>query len=190
MPNIGLRLTIEVAEDTTTPMFQHFEDRLVEVLGLYDEWYSAFRKIEARRFTKEGPGWAPLAAPTVAQRKAMGIGGTSPILNRSGVDYAGRKGGQLRKSLTTKGAKNAVVEPLPDGLFVGTKDPVAIFHQGGTHGAGVDHNVSMPARPIVDLSEEDSLVFASIAEEWIYGSATGELFSAEADTPTLQVMGL
>lgn len=188
-PNIGLRLEIELDQDTTTELFQTFQDRLlVDILGLYDQWAGAFRKIEARRFNQEGPGWARLASPTVTQRKSMGIGGEGPILNRSGVDYAGRKGGQLRRSLTNKGAKNSVVQPLPDGLFVGTKDPVAIFHQNGTHRAGRDHNVSMPARPIVTLSEDDALVFASIAEEWIYGSAEAELFSGSQ--ASLQVVGI
>lgn len=37
-----------------------------------------------RTFTKEGPGWAPLAGRTVSERIAAGYGGHHPILRRSG----------------------------------------------------------------------------------------------------------
>lgn len=186
MPVTGITIGIAADTDTFTPMLWGISDRLIAVTPLYAAWYDAFRKIEQRRFNAEGPGWTPLADATVEGREALGIGGAHPILNRSGVTYEGRRGGQLRQSLTTKDGKNSVVEPIPDGLFIGTSDPVAIYHQMGTHGAGRDRNIDMPARPVVDLDEADAQVFADIASDYFFGFETSgslsdsDLFSADA----------
>lgn len=110
-----------------------------------------FHHIEKRRFAKEGPGWAPLAATTAAERSRLGIGGTNPILDRTGASYRGRTGGQLKRSLTETGAKGSVVRMGVDNMFVGTTDPVADFHQYGTK--------RMPQRKVVDFTEAD-------AERW------------------------
>lgn len=191
MPATFLQIDITPVEDTFTPELMEIQGRLIDIEPCYDALYSAFRRIEQRRFDGEGPGWKELAPSTVAGREAMGITGSHPILNRNGVTYEGEVGGSLRRSLTTKGAKYAFVEPLPDGLFMGTKHPVAIYHQMGTHGAGRDHNVSMPARPLVDMTEADAEVFASIISEWVYGfeASAGELFSPESETSVMEVVG-
>lgn len=157
----GLRIEITPEEDTFTPVLMGIEHRAIDLLPAYAAVYQAFRVIEAKRFSGEGPGWAPLAESTVAERVRLGIGGDHPILNRSGAKESGRKGGQLRRSLTTKGAKGAVFEPEIDGVFMGTRDPIAGFHQEGT--------TKMPARPIVDLTEADANVFGSIIGEYLFG---------------------
>ena len=191
MPATFLRIEMVADEDTFTPELMGIEGRLIDIEPCYDALWSAFRKIEQRRFTSEGPGWEPLAPSTVAGREAMGIGGSHPILNRTGVTYEGEVGGSLRKSFTTKGSKYSYMEPLPDGLFMGSKHPLAGIHQGGAHGAGRDHNVTIPARPLVDLNEADADVFASIISEWIYGFGVSDtaVFSAEDDTVELAVVG-
>lgn len=161
MPISELRIEITPDGDTFTPTLMGIEKRAIDLLPAYAAVYQAFRVIEAKRFSGEGPGWAPLAESTVAGRVRIGIDGSHPILNRSGASYEGRKGGQLRRSLTTKGAKGAVFEPQIDGVFMGTKDPIARFHQEGTS--------KMKARPVVDLTEADASVFGSIIGEYLYG---------------------
>lgn len=153
----GLYFGIEPVVDSFTPTLDGIEERSIDIAPMYDGLYSAFRRIEQRRFQAEGPGWDELKPGTVADRERMGYDGAHPILNREG---------SLRRSLTTKGARNAVVEPLPDGLFMGTKDPIAKYHQNGTD--------RMAARPLVDLTEADAEVFAGIVGEWIYGYAVSE----------------
>lgn len=146
--------------ETFTPALTGIEHRLIDLVPAYEAIAAAFRRIEQRRFDSEGPGWAELAASTVAQRERLGIGGSHPILSRKGIVDRGRRGGQLRTSLTTKGAKNSVVRPEVDGLFVGTADPVAKYHQEGT--------AKMPARPLVDLNEADAAVFGGIIGEYVF----------------------
>lgn len=127
--------------------------------------YATFRKIEQARFDGEGPGWKSLAAITVADRQYQGLGAT-PILSRAGAnmryaDYSGRTGGQLRRSLTTLHAKNAVLEIGPDFIFMGTKDPVAQYHQFGMG--------SNPVRKVIDPAEHDALLYAQIINKYLFG---------------------
>lgn len=160
-------VVVEPIEDTFTPMLEWIEGRLVHIAPAYDALYTTFRKIEQKRFDAEGPGWAPLAESTVVKR-----GSSHPILNETG---------NMRRSLTTKGAPNAVVEPLPDGLFMGTKDPLAAVHQKGTDKAGRDHTTKIPARPVVDLDEGDAVLFAEVLSVYFYGfHLTGSLGASEA----------
>lgn len=174
-------------DDTFTELLEGIGVRVADIVPIYDALYSVFRKIEQRRFDKEGPGWAELAESTVAGRERLGIGGSHPILNRKGVTYRGRRGGQLRTSLTTKGAKGAIVEPIPDGLFMGTSDPLAAVHQKGTSRAGRDHNVVIPARPLVDMTEADAEEFSEVVARYMFGiglrshttSDASALFEAE-----------
>lgn len=172
-------ITLEPIDDTYTPALDWIAGRLVDIAPAYDALYGVFRKIEAKRFNSEGPGWQELAESTVASR-----GSAHPIL--VSPNAKGRKPGQLRRSLTTKGAKGAVVEPLPDGLFMGTEDPLAWIHHKGTERAGVDHDIVIPARPLVDLTEADAEEFAEVLSEYFYGfGATSSLgvadeFSADA----------
>lgn len=170
MPFTGLYIGITPEVDTFTPTLKAIEARALDIAPLYDALYGAFRKIEARRFSSEGPGWKELAPSTRTDRERLGAGGDHPILNRTGAPG----GGALRKSLTTKGAKDAVVTPMPDGLFMGTKSKIARYHQDGTHGAGRNHKVSMPARPLVDLTQADAEVFSGIISEWLYGFKVSE----------------
>jgi phage gpG-like protein len=158
MPFTGIYIGLTHDSDTFTPTLEATATRVGHLAQAYEGVYAAFRKMEERRFDAEGPGWRKLASSTVARR-----GSAHPILNETGV---------LRRSLTTKGARYAVVEPTPDGLFMGTSYKVARFHQDGTHGAGRDHSVSMPARPVVDITQADAEVFGAILSEWFWGYGT------------------
>lgn len=165
MPFTGCHIQIDPIEDTFSRTIAGIEHQAIDIVPCYAELYTAFRRIEEKRFGAEGPGWKQLADSTVKGRERLGIGGSHPILNRTGASYEGRTGGQLRRSLTTKGAKNAVITPQVDGVFVGTKDPIAAYHQDGTD--------KMSARPLVDLNQADAEVFGAIVGKWLYGHQVG-----------------
>lgn len=178
MVAVPFTITVEPLPDEFTPMMEWIEGRLVDFTPAYEGLYSLFRKIQARRFTAEGPGWEPLAESTVQSRG----GSDHPILVEpvALANKRGRSGGQLRRSFTTKGAKGAVIEPLPDGLFMGSDDPLAAIHHKGTNRAGRDHNTVIPARPLVDPTEADAEAFAAFLSEYFYGfHLTGSLGASE-----------
>ena len=160
MPTTSLAFGIVPDVDTFTPTLHGIESRAIDIEPCYQALWTAFRRIEQKRFESEGPGWAALKPSTVADRERQGYGGEHPILNRDGT---------LRRSLTTKGAKDSVITPMPDGVFFGTKSKIAGYHQDGTR--------KMVARPLVDLTEADAEVFAGIISEWVYGYGV-ESFSA------------
>lgn len=193
MPAVNAYIELQPVEDTWTPVLVGTERRLVDLEALYPRLWTVFRQIEARRFSAEGPGWTALAPSTVAGRIAQGIGGNHPILNRQGAGRYGtvnQEGGSLRKSFTTKASKYSYIEPMPDGLFIGSKHPLAIYHQTGAHGAGKDHNVTIPARPIVDLNEADAELFAETISAYVWGfsAARSAVYDSE-DTGVFEAVG-
>ena len=168
MPVTSLQIGIMQldGDDTFTETMDGIGIRLADFVAVYDELYAAFHKIEAARFDAEGPGWAELAESTVKGRH----GSAHPILVRTGA---------LKKALTDASAPHALLEPMPDGLFMGVDDwVVAAVHQSGTDRAGRDHNVHIPARPLVDISEADSEVFTEILSTYFYDFG----LTAEADS--------
>ena len=82
-------------------------------------------------FDAEGPGWAPLAIATQADRVKHGFPAAHPILNRTGA---------LRASLESQGGDH-IEEINPLSMVWGTRVPYADAHQEGT--------ARMPARPIL-----------------------------------------
>lgn len=156
MPNTSVEVVLEPIPETFTPHIEFLMARVGDMLPAYEEVYVAFQEIEKKRFQAEGPGWSPLADSTRAERSALGIGRGSPILDRSGAPG----GGNLKGSLTTPGHKNAVFRPEVDGVFMGTSDPVAQYHQNGSD--------RMPARPVVDLTEADAIGFAEIIGDYLF----------------------
>lgn len=157
-------------DDTFTAEMEGIGVRLDTLVPVYTALYAAFRKIEQARFDAEGPGWEELAESTVAKR-----GSAHPILNETG---------KMRRSLTTAGAPGAVVEPIPDGLFMGTDMMIAAVHQHGTDRAGRDHTTRIPARPLVDMREQDADVFAEIVGGYVYEhglSASADVFAVDSE---------
>lgn len=117
----------------------------------FSDIYDDFRKIERRQFDSEGSyasgGWAALRPSTVAARH----GSAHPILRAVGPD-----GGRLRRSLTTKGARDAIGRITADEMVVGTKTPYAKFHQRGTKHMG--------RRRPVELTDADRKRFVKIIQ--------------------------
>lgn len=102
----------------------------------------------------KGTEWAPLAASTVKDRIRRGWPGEHPILERSG---------QLKESITERGAAYNVFDVRPDGVTIGTADPIAPFHQFGTS--------RMPARQMVGLTWYSKQDVVNILNRWIFAQA-------------------
>lgn len=118
MPTTAVDVSLIPIEETFTPHVDAIIARLADMAPAYASVYEEFLAIERRRFSAEGPGWAQLKTSTVKQR-----GSAHPILD----DF-----GDLKASLTEAGHQNAVFTPEIDGVFMGTSDPIATFHQKGT----------------------------------------------------------
>ncbi len=88
----------------------------------------------ARRFSQQGPGWAPLAETTLTQRALEGSG--SRILDRSGA---------LKGSVSKIGGAGQQLVATDSWLLFGTTVPYAGIHQHGAPHAGI------PQRKIFDL---------------------------------------
>lgn len=101
-----------------------------------------------------GP-WAPLDPMYAARKRAKGFG--SKILVRTG---------RLRDSLTTRGSADAVFEPSPLGMAVGTKTPYAGYHQTGTR--------HMPKREPVRISEAQARLWVRLIQKFILESGQFE----------------
>lgn len=153
-----VQVTIEA--DTLIPWLDAAILRTTDLQPAWRAVYDAFRKGEADRFGRQGPGWAPLATATQADRARLGIGAAGPILDRSGADYRGRKGGQLKRSLTERGRQGAVFTPGPDWVEMGTSDPVAVYHQHGTR--------RMPARPVIDVTAAQATEWGEIVGGYLF----------------------
>lgn len=83
----------------------------------------------------QGSSWAPLRPATVADRIRKGYGGAHPMEWRSG---------RLLRSLMFRGAPGNIVDVRPDGLTVGSNDPIAGYQHSGTS--------RMVARQLVGIS--------------------------------------
>lgn len=138
-----------------------WERRITSIAKAYGAIAADFHMIEARRFNDEGPGWAPLAGPTVAQREHLGYGGEHPILVRTD---------RLALSLTRpEGVEDgdSVFRVEPDGFFVGSAVPYAHWHQTG--GTPEDRP---PRRQLVEITEPDKVRWMAILGRYL---AHGEL---------------
>lgn len=113
-----------------------------------------FRVIERKQFDSEGAyasgGWAPLRPSTVKARH----GAAHPILRSVGAD-----GGRLRRSLTTKGARDNIRQITADTMVVGTRTPYAKYHQRGT--------ATMARRRPVELTEADRKRWLKIIQAYL-----------------------
>lgn len=123
-----MQLRLEVFGDVQLSRdLLRWADNAEDMTPAFEAISDDFRVIERRQFDSEGAyasgGWAPLKPSTVARRG----GRAHPILRTPGD-----AGGRLRRSLTTKGARDAVRDITADSMTVGTRVPYAKYHQRGT----------------------------------------------------------
>jgi phage gpG-like protein len=135
-------------------------DKFDRALKLLDDSLTDFRRAwpavarvfwdaEREQFDSEGSradGWAPLS-PGYQKWKAVKFPG-KPILHATG---------ELRRSLTDPFAPHAVFRMTPDSMTVGSSLARAEKHQRGEG--------KMPARPPVDLTDQDRLKMRDAARE-------------------------
>lgn len=138
-----MQLRLEVFGDVQLSRdLTRWADNAEDMSPAFEAISDDFRVIERRQFDSEGAyasgGWAALMPSTVARRG----GRAHPILRTPGD-----KGGDLRRSLTTKGAKGAIRQITADSMTVGTRIKYAKFHQRGT--------ARMARRRPVELTDAD-----------------------------------
>jgi hypothetical protein len=90
----------------------------------------AQKKLATEMIGTEAPGWAPLAASTIADKARKGYPVPAPLL----------RDGTMRDSLSFE------VEPTPLGasMTLGSDDPVALYQECGT--------ATIPPRPFLSTS--------------------------------------
>ena len=133
-----------------------------------------------RRFAENGPGWAPLAASTVAQKAARGRSAGN-ILQDTGQLHQSFQRGQENE----RGGQN-IFDVQPRSIEVGSNDPVALWMDEGTKPheifpksekalfwvgaahpyAKVNHPGTVP-RPIAVISAEDASDAAEVVADYI-----------------------
>ncbi len=128
--------------------FSRFEDVVSDYTEPLRGVSELFRKIEEEQFRSSGHGrWKPLSARTMARKKGPGIL---------------RESDALFESLTRPGGDYAEHISKTEGRF-GTLVPYGIFHQLGTS--------RMPARPPIDLREEDKRAITRLIQRYIVDEA-------------------
>ena len=127
--------------------------RMGDFVPVWEVVEKVFHKMEEIRFDSEGPGWAPLAASTLAFKDMNNY--PSDILIRTG---------DLQQSLL--GYEGSISELTPDTLEVGTSIDYAQYHQKGTS--------KMPRRPLISISQSATQVFAEMVSAYLAEGTTAE----------------
>jgi phage gpG-like protein len=123
------RITVDGAQEFEASI-QRFASEIDDYREAWDEIGAYMAEVVERRFSSEGPGWAPLS-PAYAAWKQANYGGAS-ILVRTGA---------MRGSM-------AVQDVSSKSMEFGTSNPYATYHQHGTS--------RMPMRRIIELDANDT----------------------------------
>lgn len=134
-----MRFRIEVdGAQVLDRSFNRITDKISDFRDIWPEVQKTFLEIESDQFASGGAkgasgDWEDLAPSTIEKKGFMG-------------SFKLIESGDLKASVSRKGAKGQIYDPQPLELTLGTSIPYAIYHQRGTK--------RMPARPVIDLSEE------------------------------------
>lgn len=163
----GLQLDLSLGGDV------QLSRRLMGISAAGMDFRPAFHEMEelvlahnVKQFSSQGAagsgGWQPLADSTMTMRTALGIGASSPILDRTGATYGGRKGGTLKRAATVKGDAGNTSVIAPHAWNWSINDPIASIHQGGKG--------NNPVRKILDLPETLRKALVKVAHvHWVNG---------------------
>lgn len=164
---MGMRLRYEVAG--LDPVEHHLigmSARALEPEPVLLMIAEIFRSIEKERFDKEGPGWEPNAASTIAQKEG----------DKVGVDSEA-----MRDALTKEGAEGSLSEVIGNTLHFGVNltseegfpYPV-VFDKGRKDG-------TQPARPLFDIGAEHLKLFTKAVQAYLVGLDRAEGFNMGGD---------
>ncbi len=152
-----MELRVDVAGDVQLARsFSRFADDVKDLSDAFREIAKDFHEVvERKQFESEGSygsgGWAALS-PDYAEQKARDFPGR-PLLVRTGL---------MKESLLGENPWSIEdIQPLQ--MKVGTKLEYAIYHQKKTS--------KMPARPVIDLTEEDKRRFTHIIHKSLVAQA-------------------
>lgn len=134
-----------------------FGDGIKDFSPAWNQILADFLRIEGEQFETEGHRaqrpWTPLS-PTYAAWKEKNFPGR-PILQLTGA---------LWSQMTVGTGLNVSIHPLE--LRMQPTAYYALFHQQGT--------ATMPARKVVDLTEEDKMGWMKILHNYVYDTAKRE----------------
>ncbi len=153
-----VKIRCEVANEVQ--LSRAFETGIAEFLDLRkpfsmmaDEFFESMANVfSAEGAFEERSRWQELS-PAYAKWKARHFPGRK-ILERTG---------RMKRSLTTKGGPDNVLEITPKSLSVGTRVPYAMYHQKGTS--------RMPMRKIIELTNAQKRRWVRIMHTYMYGVA-------------------
>jgi phage gpG-like protein len=155
-------------EEQVLRTFSRWTEAVSDFAPVFSQIADDFLELESRQFESEGKagsgGWAALSPRYAAWKQKRYPG--AKILERTGL---------MKLSLTTN-INFGIREVSATQLVLGTKVPYAIYHQKGTR--------KMPARPPIELSEDDKRRWSKLVHQWLYemaASVGGTGFSAEAE---------
>jgi phage gpG-like protein len=127
--------------------FEKLTARQSDMAWAWPKIATEFYDIEQRWFASEGNGSWPALSPTYAATKEISYPG-QPVLHATGA---------LERSLTSQADENAIYDPQPDELTLGTRLARGAYHQ---RGAG-----SLPKRPPIELSRANAEAMRDIAAD-------------------------
>lgn len=120
---------------------------------LLDAYADSLERKAKTAFSREGPGWKPLAPSTNRDRVKKGYPPAHPILERKG---------DLKASATVKGRSHIRRYVAgTKGIEVGSRDAKAAFHQYGTR--------RMPARPFFRITPVELRAWRVMAANHVMG---------------------
>lgn len=138
-----------------------FRDRALNAAPVLAAILADMRRLEIELFETEGRGeWPELSAATI-ERKAQ-LGYPSKILQATEALYDSLAGG-----LASAGHVERITE---DEVVYGTTVPYSRYHQDGT--------ARMPARPPVDVREQDVRSWSKMIHAYVFGLDAAEVASA------------
>lgn len=152
MSGISWKVTVE--DDTMRRGLEQLYEQMEDRQGFYGQvGEHLVNKLRARFNREEAPDssrWQGLAPATIDARIKKNGNTAIAILNDEG---------DLKESFL-KPVINA------DGVEMGSQLPYAAIHHFGG-GAGRNHAVTIPARPILGLEPDDPDEIIEIAEDWL-----------------------
>jgi len=137
-------ITVEFDSERIQSLFKELSNA-VSLDGFFDTMeeigedllYSTRQRM-IRGVAPDGSQWTPLSAVTLAIRRGRGRSGSKPLIDT----------GTLKTTLNYR--------VLPDGIAIGTNRQGAHVHQFGTNRAGRGRKVTVPPRPFLGVSDEDT----------------------------------